>query len=436
MKRKTFLIILAVLTLGILFALTTNVKAADPTYNPDTGYILNGSQKCFFANGTSISIKERTDGQSGATIVWENGTKSVDVPNDINVFGGSHADSTVYENTKITMNGGTVKNVFGGGLHESHVTTSEVIINAGTVTGSVVGGGANVLANSDNCSTASSASSSPTRVTNANVSINNGTIYTVYGGGEGISNTTNATVNINGGTIQYVTGSGSNGYTGNAKVEVTSGNISILQSVNRGELVSANVKVLGGTIDKLYVGSEDDPSVTGTIDQISLDIAGGSVVNNLYIGNSGGQTITANGNNAPKVDVDIYLGATVHIANESEFANIPVTEYILVTINGTRYELERQKTLADLPELPNIKNVQGKEFVNFVRKDTKEVFAETTKIDSDIELEAIYKDKVIVQEKPKDETPKTGVNYSFDIFASFIIVSSIIGIAILTKIKE
>lgn len=342
MKRKFLLIFSVAFLIFTLLTLANTVKAADPSFDPNTGYVLNGSQKCFFANGNEISITARDDGQSGATIFWADGTKHVDVPSDISVFGGGHADTTTYENTKITMNSGTVKNIFGGGLHESYVTNSEVIINNGTVSGSILGGGANVLAGSDNCAPAStSASDSPTRVVNATVSINNGSSTNVYGGGEGIGYTENAKVNINGGTFGYVTAGGSNGYTGNTNIEMTSGEVSVLQSVNRGQVVSSNLEILGGITKNLYIGGETDANVTGTIESVALDIAGGSVVENLHMGTSGGQTITSN--SATKVDVDIYLGATVHIADENEFQGISVTEYVLVTINDVDYELQNRK---------------------------------------------------------------------------------------------
>ena len=175
MRKKVLLTSLLALMLFTFLTLISTVKAAEPTYNADTGYVLNGSQKCFFANGTEISIMERTDGQEGATIFWAEGTKNVNVPNDINVFGGGHKDTTIYDNTKITMNGGKVKNIFGGGLHESYVTTSNIIVNGGTITGSITGGGANVFANSDYCVDSNiPAENSLTKVTNSNVTINNG----------------------------------------------------------------------------------------------------------------------------------------------------------------------------------------------------------------------------------------------------------------------
>lgn len=440
MKRKILFSILLAFAFFTFFTLTDVVKAAEPSYGDDgNGYITLGSQKCFFANGTHISIEERDDGAQGAKIVWLDGneTKTVNVPSDINVFGGAHHDATNYPTTKITMNGGTVKNIFGGGLHQSSVTNSEVIINNGKVTGSITGGGANILANSDSGS--HTGSNFATVVTNANVTINNGTAYNVYGGGEGYSTTETANLNINGGTMSYVTAGGSNGTTINANVRIRNGQIALLQSVNRGEVSFADVRVLGGTIDKLYVGGEtEDSSVTGSIQAVNLDITGGSVVNNLYIGKSGGQLIGTNGNNTD-VDVDLYLGATVNIPNPNEFANFSVTQYVFVTIDDNRYELEVGKTLTDLTELPAIKNVTGKEFVHFVKADTGEVFEETTPINANTELKTVF--KTIEQNTPtvtpgKDETPKTGENNIFSIIAITSLICSLVGFVIASKIKK
>lgn len=438
MKRKFLFSVLLAFAFFTFFTLTDVVKAAEPSYGDDgTGYITLGSQKCFFANGTHISIKEREDGAGGATIVWLDGneTKTVDVPSDINIFGGAHHDSTNYQSTKITMNSGTVKNIFGGGLHQSSVTNSEVIINGGQVTGSVTGGGANVLANSDVGS--HSGADYSTVVANANVTVNNGTIYNVYGGGEGLSTTNNVSLNINGGTMSYVTAGGSNGTTGNANVKITSGQIALLQSVNRGQVSSADVRVLGGTIDKLYVGGEtEDANVTGAIGAVSLDVTGGSIVNNLYIGKSGGQLIGTNGNNT-QVDVDLYLGATVNVPNPSEFQNFSVTQYVFVTIDDDRFELETGKTLADIPELPTIKNVSGKEFSHFVIVDTGEIFEETTPINGNIDLKTVFNivEQPEVVENNKDDTPKTGENNVYDIIALTSLVFSLVGFVIARKIK-
>ena len=438
MRKKFLLSFLLCFALCMLFVGAT--KAAEPTYSADTGYVLNGSQKCFFANGTPISIEERQDGQAGATIFWEDGTKNVNVPNDVNIFGGAHNDSNVYDSTKITMNGGTVKNIFGGGLHESHVAKAEIIVNAGTVTGSITGGGANVLVNSDYCADSNlPAINSVTTVADAYITVNNGTATMVYGGGEGMSKTENTAVRINGGTFDYVTAGGSNGYTGNADLKITSGEISLVQSVNRGDLPVANMRITGGTINKLYVGGEtEDTSVTGKIGKVSLDVTGGSVVNNLYIGTSGGQKIGTAGNDTV-ADVDIYEGATVSIADETEFANVPVTKYVFITINEDSFELEKGKTLADLAEIDSIKNVEGKEFVKFVKKGTDETFDENTAIDTDTELEAIYKDKPTTDEFPKapiDNTPMTGERNVNLMLTMFIILSGLVGVGLLVGKKD
>lgn len=434
MKRKFYLSFLLCFALFMLF--TCKVFAAEPTYEEDKGYVLNGTQKCFFANGTHVSIEERADGQSGATIFWDNGTKSVNVPSDINVFGGTHKDGIIIENSKITMNGGTVKNLFGGGLHESNVTKAEIIVNAGTVTGSIAGGGANIFVNSDYCANSDLPfENSLTRVKDAYVTVNNGTAGTLYGGGEGHSYTETAAVRINGGTIDYVTAGGSNGYTGSASLKVTSGKIGVLQSVNRGEMSSADVRVTGGEVNKLYAGGEEgDTSVTGKIASINLDLTGGSVINNLYVGTSGGQKIGAAGN-ATMLDVDIYEGATVNIANNADFANIPVTTYVFITINEDSFELEKGKTLADLAEINNIKNVEGKEFIKFVKKGTDETFDETTIINTDTELDAIYKDKP-APKAPTDNTPPTGNQNGEAILTMLIILCGLVGAGLIFGKKD
>ena len=61
------------------------------------------------------------------------------------------------------------------------------------------------------------------------------------------------------------------------------------------------------------------------------------------------------------------------------------------------------------------------------------MFDEETVIDGDIELTAIYKDKV--PQKPMDETPKTGENNIYDIFAITMIMWAVIGIAIMKKTR-
>jgi hypothetical protein len=72
MKKKILFLVAA-------FALfVPSVLAAEPTLE----------DKNFFANGTSITVTDRTDGVEGALIKWEGGEQLV--PATINIFGGSH----------------------------------------------------------------------------------------------------------------------------------------------------------------------------------------------------------------------------------------------------------------------------------------------------------------------------------------------------------
>lgn len=101
-----------------------------------------GDQEVVFANGTPITIVERTDGEEGALVTWEGG--SIEVGPNAHVFGGGHDHDGIYKTTSITMEGGKVRNLIGGGLHKSQVETSEVTLIDGEAV-SVQGGGASSL---------------------------------------------------------------------------------------------------------------------------------------------------------------------------------------------------------------------------------------------------------------------------------------------------
>lgn len=67
---------------------------------------------------------------------------------------------------------------------------------------------------------------------------------------------------------------------------ISDGNIAEFQSVNRGTVENANVKVDGGNIDKFYVGGEtEDSTVTGTINNVETNLIGGNI-NTLNVGTS------------------------------------------------------------------------------------------------------------------------------------------------------
>ena len=66
--------------------------------------------------------------------------------------------------------------------------------------------------------------------------------------------------------------------------KISGGNIAVFQSVNRGTVEKANVKVDGGNIDKFYVGGEtEDSTVTGTINNVETNLIVGNI-NTLNVG--------------------------------------------------------------------------------------------------------------------------------------------------------
>ena len=100
-------------------------------------------------------------------------------------------------------------------------------------------------------------------------------------------------------------------------------------------------------------------------------------------------------------------------ANYSDIAieNSDMTEenFAAVTIHydgkTKKFVATKNETLSKY-DLSDVKNINGKVFVHFVKGDN-EVFSEDTPITGDLELTAVYKG---VEEKTKDKTPKTGVS--------------------------
>lgn len=245
----------------------------------------------FFAGGTAITISAPDSPDMGAKISWDGG--SLEVPANVNVFGGYHNNNTQTD-TSITMTGGAVHNVIGGGLHASHVGTANIVMSGGTAT-SVQGGGASSLTKTCGCPNGTSwyagnAADSPCRVDHANVLIDGGNVTsTLFGGGEGISSTGEAVVTVKSGSVNYLIAGGSNGYTGSGSASVSGGTVAVLQGVNRGSMETIDLAVSGGTVTNVYAGGETtDSSVTGTFTSAKVSVTGGAVTN-LSAGTNGGQ---------------------------------------------------------------------------------------------------------------------------------------------------
>ena len=313
--KKLFCFLALITTFGLINI--PSYAAEAPSY--DSTY--NNNQGAFFANGTHIVISEV---EGNTTITWNGGSQIV--PNTVSVFGGGNGGN--YNSSKITMKSGTVQNLVAGGLgysadKSSTVTTANVIINGGTISNAVVGGGYfNAKVNKSNIQmnggtaltvqgggmasgkidgvnysvgTKEDSENSPNRTEIANVTISGGKVtYGVFGGGQGYSYTGTVNLTISDGDMSnsYVTAGGSNGYTGTANVKLTGGKIGVYQSVNRGTLDNATVRVTGSTIGKFYVGGEtEDKSVTGIINKISTLLISGSI-ESLDPGTSNGSPIT------------------------------------------------------------------------------------------------------------------------------------------------
>lgn len=326
--KKILLLFTLIISFGIL-NITTSYASSLPTY--DETY--NNNQGAIYANGTPIIVSE----ENGKTLVsWENGSQIV--PNSVTIFAGGNGGN--FASSSITMNGGTVQNLVGGGIgfteeNSSYVSNTKIIINSGNVTNAIVGGGyfyasvniSNIEVNGGDIfsmqgggiatgkisgknysvGTKDDAINSKCRVDTANTVVNDGTIQTLlFGGGQGYSYTETANLTINGGDMSkaYVTAGGSNGYTGNCTVKINGGSIYLYQSVNRGTVESAHVKLNSGSIDKFYVGGEtEDSTVTGVIDNVNTNLIGGNI-GSLNAGTSNSSVISIDNDNFKVVSTE------------------------------------------------------------------------------------------------------------------------------------
>lgn len=305
--KKLFCFLAIIATFGLINipAFATEAPSYDSTYNSNTG--------AFFANGTPIVISE-VDGNT--VITWDGGSQIV--PNTVSVFGGGVGGN--YDSTQITMESGKID-----GINYS-------------------------VGNKDD------AINSPNRTDIANIVISGGKItYGLFGGGQGYSYTGTVNLTISDGDLNgsYVTAGGSNGYTESANVKLTGGKIGVYQTVNRGTLNNATIKVAGSSIDKFYVGGEaEDKSVTGVINNINTHLISGNI-ENLDSGTSNGTPITIDdetykvtATNSIKITNDnlgssksaIDYDFTVPTKNIKLFVNQNMKIEAIVTTNPTGYE--------------------------------------------------------------------------------------------------
>lgn len=300
MKKFIFLFAI-IITFGFI---------ASPTYaaeTPEYDKSFNNNAGAFYANGVPIVISEV---EGNTVITWDGGSQIV--PNTVSIFGGGNGG--IYDSSQITMESGTVQNLVAGGIgftsdKSSTVNNATLIINGGKISNAVTGGGyfnakvnnSNIELNGGTALTVQGGGmasgkisgidysvgnkddmiNSPNRTDVTNLIISGGKISSLlFGGGQGISytdisNLTIHDVEMNNG---YITAGGSNGYTETSNVKILGGNIGVYQTVNRGFLNNATIKIAGSSIKKFYVGGEtEDKSVTGILNNINTNLISGKI---------------------------------------------------------------------------------------------------------------------------------------------------------------
>ena len=401
MKKKLLFAIAAC----ALFLPATVFAAADPTYDEEV--------KAVFANGTPITVEERTDGEAGALIKWEGGELAV--PANTSVFGGSHDNATKVESTSITVNGGTLYHIFGGGLHKSYVGTARVTVTGGTINGYIHGGGASSYAGTT-CHQpwyAGDKENATTVVDEAIVTIKGGNLSSatdVFGAGEGISYTKKATLTITKeftGNIRYATAGGSNGYTDDAKVFANGGKIKVLQAVNRGFIETSEMTVDGAEVEKAYASSEGDNQKLGVMQEAKLIVKSGKV----------GYAAPGQKGNPGEIANDVstieYKEGTVTTVEKFDADATTVTVNLMLiagdeeqTIQipkGTVFTEEELKAMIE--EINNELAADNLELVGFyLDEELTQEFDFSTPIEQDMELYMKLKD---ITPEQKVENPET-----------------------------
>lgn len=304
------IIYLSLILLSILVLSHTKIYAAEePYYDKE----FNKQAGAFYANGTDITIEE----DNGQTIIkWAE--KEQNVPNTVTVFGGGKK-GTHFENSNITINGGTVAAIAGGGISREEnsiakVENANIIINGGTVSSNIIGGGylysqvtnANLIINGGITETilggglatvnidgqmqyvgeALHPESSPNRVNNANIVINDVTMPLpshqggiIYAGAQGYAFVGETNLTINGGNMSKTTilAGGSDDYVNKSNINISGGDILLYQSINRGTVKNVTVKVTGGNIKEFAVSAKSDTIPSGELEEATIYFLDGTV---------------------------------------------------------------------------------------------------------------------------------------------------------------
>ena len=226
--------------------------------------------KEIITNGYGIYISRIDDETNRATYFVSGKQKTLDFPVDYSVVGG--ADNDNCHSSSIVMNSGKVKIIQGGSDGDGNVGESNIVINGGTIT-AICGGGYPEITQTGKAN----------HTGKVNIVINNtDNEVSVFGGGYSYASVGQTEIVVNGGKTNFLTAGGSNGSTANGNIVIHGGKHSVVQSVNRGLVGSADITVDGGTIKALYAGVEPDEgdvmtTATGTFGHSALHLIGGKI---------------------------------------------------------------------------------------------------------------------------------------------------------------
>lgn len=375
---------------NFILVMTISFLAFGLTANAATAPVYDDSKDIFYANGTAITIGTRT-GDEGATITWTGGSQDVNPETVIfggakeanvassnitmnngmvkDIFGGGQGSTTVSANVDtavITMNGGVLHAIAGGGYLKSTVKNTTINLKNGVV-GNIHGGGYaagqnHITTSADATGTAEHPEQSTTIVEKATINITGGRVNdanatpvpfgTIFGGGLGYQYVKDTTINV-GGTFGlntdylYLTVGGANGRTDKGRLNITDGIVYIVQTVNRGSIGEAYVKMTGGKVTNMYAGGETgDSTVTGTITTKAVISINGGEITSLTTGKSGGTLMTASSSLK-----ELYLAdaATVTVANRSNLSTLFGTIHQLGNMDEFGNMVMEPETLEELP---------------------------------------------------------------------------------------
>lgn len=257
----------------------------------EEGYGKFAGCEMYFANGNPVTIEV----QDGNTVLYEddNPSVTVELPSDgrVAVFGGgAYGD---YDETKITMKGGTVQYLVGGcsgtdipysadyGYDSYEVGRAEINMQGGTVSNlitnvsSKTGDGSGQFANCSN-----------QLVSSANVNISGGEIIYLYGC-FGYTQVDNLIMNI----------------TGSADIEA------LLVGATNGRLGTAQVTVNG---EEVVIGEIGGCQRT-MVDEITMNLNAGTVKRAISVGSiyNSGELMSVYGNN-PNQFGNMHYGVVGH----------------------------------------------------------------------------------------------------------------------------